>query len=324
MTVALVRPISATAMVTMSAHGHPPRDRPPRQRWWPEPRLRPAPVPTLRARTNAEPARKPNRPGMTVAPSTESMQSRGEPVRLGIGFGIARPSSEGSAFPMPHPCLTGSPRVCMLSLDGETVPSVELWRADGSMSVAAPAALGLRLADAQAILARLQTELVASQVGQLSQRNAACRRCGTRLRIKDYRARRLDTLFGRVTLRLPRRGCPSCRTTPAIDAVFASRATPELVLTQAKLAAHLPYCVAGRLLGDFLPLDAGISHTAIRSRAMIVGQRLGRRPTDPPSTSDPSPMIVTLDGAFIRAVPAAGVRHMQESMQSRGEPVRHG
>ena len=45
----------------------------------------------------------------------KSMQSRGELVRLGIGFGIARPSSEDSAFPKPHPCLTGSPRLCMLS-----------------------------------------------------------------------------------------------------------------------------------------------------------------------------------------------------------------
>lgn len=154
-------------------------------------------------------------------------------------------------------------------LDGMTIRSVELWHGDGCVSIAAPAALGLRLADAKAILARLQTELVASQVGDLCRESAACRKCGTRLRIKDYRPRRLDTLFGRVTLRLPRRGCPSCRTTPAIDAVFASRATPELILTQAKLAAHLPYRVAGRLLGDLLPLDAGISHTAIRDRAMI-------------------------------------------------------
>jgi hypothetical protein len=62
-------------------------------------------------------------------------------------------------------------------LDGETVRSVELCRDDGSASVARPEALGLRLADANVILSRLQTELVASQVGQLSRESAACRRC---------------------------------------------------------------------------------------------------------------------------------------------------
>ena len=33
---------------------------------------------------------------------------------------------------------------------------------------------------------------------------------GAMRRIKDYRTRRLDTLFGRVSLRLPRVSCPSC------------------------------------------------------------------------------------------------------------------
>jgi len=60
-------------------------------------------------------------------------------------------------------------------LEGETLRSVELWRDDGSASVARPEALGLRLADAKVILSRPQTELVASQVGQLCRESAACR-----------------------------------------------------------------------------------------------------------------------------------------------------
>jgi hypothetical protein len=50
-----------------------------------------------------------------------------------------------------------------------------------------------------------------------------------------------------LTLRLPRRGWPNSQSTPSIDAAFASRDTPELILSQANLAAYLPYRVAGAL-----------------------------------------------------------------------------
>ncbi len=145
--------------------------------------------------------------------------------------------------------------------DGKVVRGVELWRADASVGVNPCEGLGLRLAESRAILARLQHELVGWQVDQLCLQNALCERCGARLHIKDYRSRRLDTPFGRLTLRIPRKACPSCKTKPTIDAVLSSRTPPELVLMQAKLAAHLPYRVAGRLLADLLPLEAGISHT---------------------------------------------------------------
>jgi hypothetical protein len=205
-----------------------------------------------------------------------------------------------------------------LQSDGEVVGgcSVELRSDDDVAGNAPPGEIGLRLADAKRLLVRVQSELVSAQVRQIVRHSNTCRACGATLQTKDYRSRHLDTLFGRVTLRVPRRSCASCETGAKIDAAFTAKATPELIVTQARLAAHLPYRVAGRLLGDLMPVDVGKSHTTIRTRTMAVGRSLAYRQADEAVVAPASTATVTLDGAFIRAVPATGVRHMQVTVGS--------
>jgi hypothetical protein len=63
--------------------------------------------------------------------------------------------------------------------------------------------LGLNLAEAKQLLAKLQQEIVAAQAKTHAVVRPACL-CGSGVRhVKDYREHAIATLFGRVTVRLP-------------------------------------------------------------------------------------------------------------------------
>ena len=77
------------------------------------------------------------------------------------------------------------------------------------------ASLGLTLAEGKRLLAGVQQELVAAQARAHAVRRPECRSCGTTCRVKDYRQHAIATLFGRVTVRLPRFRCADCGTIAA-------------------------------------------------------------------------------------------------------------
>ncbi|MBV9194689.1 MAG: hypothetical protein JO168_11140, partial [Solirubrobacterales bacterium] len=66
------------------------------------------------------------------------------------------------------------------------------------------ASLGLTLAEGKQLLAGLQQGIVAAQARVHAVRRPECRSCGTACRVKDYRQHGIATLFGQVTVRLPR------------------------------------------------------------------------------------------------------------------------
>src|SRR4051795_7975952 len=103
------------------------------------------------------------------------------------------------------------------------------------------ASLGLTLAEGKRLLAGIQQEIIAAQARVHAVRRPECRSCGTTCRVKDYRQHAIATLFGQVTVRLPRFRCASCG---AIEAGVAwpshARSTPELDRLRAQLAALMP------------------------------------------------------------------------------------
>ncbi len=70
--------------------------------------------------------------------------------------------------------------------------------------------LGLTLAEGKLLLAGLQQEIVAAQAKGHAVRRPDCRSCGEVCRVKDYRDHAVATLFGQVTVRLPRFRCAGC------------------------------------------------------------------------------------------------------------------
>jgi len=130
--------------------------------------------------------------------------------------------------------------------EGPCTDVVEINRSDDLRDIAD---LGLTLAEAKRLLARVQQEIVAAQAGGHAVWRPECPRCDGVCRVKDYRDHAVATLFGVVTVRLP---CFRCAACGGIEAGIAwpahCRSTPELDRLQAHLCALMTYRTAAGLL----------------------------------------------------------------------------
>jgi hypothetical protein len=134
--------------------------------------------------------------------------------------------------------------------------------------------------------------------------------CAAVCQLKDYRPRQIDTLFGQVTLRLPRFRCAGCGTREAaVDWPARCRSTPELAQLQAHLSTLMPYRVAAGVLGHLLPVDAGISHESMRGRTLKLGAELRDAAALEPTAAAPA-ITLSLDSTFIRSC-EEGQRHLE-------------
>src|SRR5829696_5768192 len=70
--------------------------------------------------------------------------------------------------------------------------------------------LGLTLAEAKQLLARVQQAVVAAQARDHAVLRPDCSSCGGKCHVKDWRPHQIATLFGRVAVRLPRFLCAGC------------------------------------------------------------------------------------------------------------------
>jgi hypothetical protein len=118
--------------------------------------------------------------------------------------------------------------------------------------------------------------------------------------VKDYRNHAVATLFGQVTVRLPRFRCTGCGGNEAgHDWPSHCRSTPELDRVQAHLSALMPYRVAADFLQQMFPVDAGRDVETLRRHALKIGEALRNDAVAKPETAAPS-ITVTLDSTFIR------------------------
>ena len=173
--------------------------------------------------------------------------------------------------------------------------------------------LGLTLPEAKRILARVQQAVVAAQARDHAALRPECPSCGGRCRVKDWRPRQIATLFGAVTVRLPRFRCPGCgRGETGVSWPAHCRSTPELDQLQAQLSALMTYRVAAGVLAHLLPVAAGASHEALRSRTLAIGKRLRDAAAAEPAVAAPSAPAITvsLDATYIRSC-HEGERHLE-------------
>lgn len=202
------------------------------------------------------------------------------------------------------------------------------------LSSSDPADLGLRLAEAKDLLHQLQLHLVQDQVDQASAFDRTCGGCGSKRILHDRRRRVVATLFGRVAVRQPRwRPCRCGRNeadaSNRVRALLSARATPEIVRIQAELGARLSFREAARVMGLLLPASTAANHTGVRRRLAKTADRLQARDDASPhrmSLARGSPIVVTLDGAHVRAVPGYQARHFEVTIgrvEAEGRAARH-
>src|SRR4051812_38468248 len=174
--------------------------------------------------------------------------------------------------------------------------------------------LGLTLPEAKQLLACVQQAVVAVQASDHATLRPDCASCGERFRIKDWRSRRVATLFGEVVVRLPRFRCPGCgRGETGTNWPAHCRSTPELDQLQAHLSALMTYRVAVGVLAHLLPVAAGTSHGTLRRHTLELGERLRDAATVEPDAAEAAaaPAIaVSLDSTFIRSC-HEGERHLE-------------
>jgi hypothetical protein len=139
-------------------------------------------------------------------------------------------------------------RVLKIGADGEG-PATDVMEINWLGDLADIANLGLTLAETKRLLAGLQQEIVATQVRDHAARRPACSRCGGACRVKDYQDHGVATLFGQVTVQLPRFRCAACGgSETGIAWPPHCRSTPELDRLQAHLSAVMTYRTAADLL----------------------------------------------------------------------------
>ncbi len=191
--------------------------------------------------------------------------------------------------------------------EGPCTDIMEIRRPDDLVDIAN---LGLTLAEAKLVLAGVQREIVAAQARTHAVRRPECPRCGDVCRVKDYRDHAVSTLFGQVTLRLPRFRCAACGgIETGVGWPPHCRSTPELDRLQGHLCALMTYRTAAGVLEQMFPVDAGKHHETLRRHTLKVGESLGECATIRPATAAPA-IVVTLDSTFIRSC-ENGERHSE-------------
>jgi len=206
---------------------------------------------------------------------------------------------------------------------------VEICRPEGLGDIAN---LGLTLPEAKQLLASVQRAVVSGQVDCHGLLRPCCRTCAVKCHRKDWRGHCIATLFGEVTVRLPRFQCPACdRTETGVCWPSRCRSTPELDLLQAHLSALMSYRVAAGVLQHLLPIDAGRSPETLRHHTLRIGEQLGTATADQPTTAaaaaitvsalrDAAPIVLRLRRACL---PASVVGFFHGAPQPHLDEVQH-
>ena len=187
---------------------------------------------------------------------------------------------------------------------------VDVMEISRSRSLGDIAALGLTLAEAKQLLARVQQTIVAAQSREHAVLRPACSSCGGGCHIKEWQLHRVATLFGTVVARLPRFRCAACSHGEAgINWPSHCRSTPELDQLRAHLSALMTYRVAAGVLAHLLPVETGRSPETLRGHTLRIGERLRDLPAVKPAAPAPT-VTVTVDSTFIRSC-HDGERHLE-------------
>jgi len=179
-------------------------------------------------------------------------------------------------------------------------PGVDVMELNRRRDLGEIAELGLTLSDAKQLLVRVQQAIVAAQARDHPVLRPECPSCGGGCHVKDWQHRAVATLFGAVTVRLPRFRCIRCgHNATSVGWPSHCRSTPELDQLRAHLSALMPFRVAADVLSHLLPVAAGMSPETLRSHTLKIGERLRAAPAINQAVAASS-ITVTTDSTFIR------------------------
>jgi hypothetical protein len=201
------------------------------------------------------------------------------------------------------------------------VETIEVGRLERRVVGLTAEGVGLTLSEGKGLLGELARLVLQTQMEEFATSARVCRDCLKLRRRRDNRTRKIQTLFGTITVDAPRISvCPCQNDWGFVDVslsplaeLLPNRCTPEFRRLQAELSARHSYREAARLLTTFLPCHP-VSHAAMRNRTHRVAADLEQKPIAQPVPEqiiDPAAEIVVLiDGAHIRAAHGYQSRHL--------------
>ena len=178
--------------------------------------------------------------------------------------------------------------------------------------------IGITLAEAKALLATLQRQVVEQQIAAYLAVRQRCPQCDQAFRHKDQHPVVFRTLFGNLGLPSPRWFQCDCqpnetRTFSPLADLLTEHCSPERLYLETKWASLVSFELAARLLEDVLPTATHIRATSVRNHLQRVAKRaeagLGEEqysfidgcPREWAALPRPSaPLTVGIDGGYIR------------------------
>jgi hypothetical protein len=169
--------------------------------------------------------------------------------------------------------------------------------------------LGLRLDEAKQLTAALQAAIVPAQMAALSACRQACGACGRQLAARGHYEATFRSLFGDVPVRVRRwfvclcQGASETKSVAALD-LGGDGVAPELAYVTARYAALVPFGKAAALLSELLPISGAQHASTVRNRTLRVGKEIVQAQTaeitNPPTPPASDPVVVGLDGGYVR------------------------
>ena len=142
-----------------------------------------------------------------------------------------------------------------------------------------PENLGLTLAEAKALLGRVQHTMVERQTTKYLEQQACCPHCGKRRLHKGHHTLVYRTLFGKLRLQSVRLYHCACQPHPnqtfsPLAQLLSERTAPELLYLESKIASLMSYGLTVNLLQEVLPIGQSINAATVRNHVHAVAQRI--------------------------------------------------
>ena len=187
---------------------------------------------------------------------------------------------------------------------------IAVARLDEIVAPASVEDIGLNHGTAQRILGDIQRAVVALQEDALRAKADLRRRLDPTVRLKDYRLRRIQSLHGTLTIRVPRL-MRTGRVEPVPPLLAGSaRSTAEYRLLLARLGAWMSFRAAAGLVEELFPQASGGCADTVRRRIFDEAERISARPLGKARTETPARSIdLGVDTTFVRSCATRGPRH---------------
>lgn len=198
------------------------------------------------------------------------------------------------------------------------IETIEVGRLQRGVAGLTAEELGLTLTEAKTLIGELARLVLQTQMEEYATCARVCESCLGLRRLRDRRTRKIQTLFGTITVDAPRISACPCRSQGSVDVSWSpltdllpDRCTPELRRLQAELSARHSFREAGRLLEMLLPC-APANHATMRNRTHLIAADLeaAAAPELGPIPEPPTEITMAIDGAHIRAAHGYQSRHI--------------